>query len=57
MKARLSLGASLAVALLLAGSLIAAEGSKSGPQPGDKCAAFSPKHVTGPDAGKSVCFR
>ncbi len=55
MKNRIAVGASLAVALLV-GSVMAAEGLKSGPQPGDKCEVFPPLNVTGPLAGKKACL-
>ncbi len=56
MKARYTLGASLAVALL-AGSLIAAEGLKSGPQPGQSLPGpFHPLNVTGSAKGQKACL-
>jgi hypothetical protein len=55
MRHRSTLGASLAVALL-AGSVLAAEGLKSGPQPGQSVPGpFSPLNVTGSAAGKKAC--
>jgi hypothetical protein len=55
MNRRVALGASLAVALLVGGAL-AAEGLKSGPQPGSKkILPFNPLNVTGADAGKKTC--
>ncbi|HZT79067.1 MAG TPA: hypothetical protein VFA26_02500 [Gemmataceae bacterium] len=55
MKTSITMGAALAVALL-AGGALRAEGVKSGPQVGQSCGAFEPKHVTGPDAGKAKCL-
>jgi hypothetical protein len=43
------------VAALLAGSAIAAEALKSGPQAGDSPTPFNPLHVTGADAGTKQC--
>jgi hypothetical protein len=43
------------VAALLAGSVVAAEALKSGPQPGDSPTPFNPLHVTGSDAGTKQC--
>ena len=55
MNYRMSVGSSLALALL-AGSLIAGENLKSGPQIGDKVVVpFNPLNVTGAAAGKKVC--
>jgi hypothetical protein len=55
MNYRMSVGSSLALALL-AGSLIAGENLKSGPQIGDKVVVpFNPLNVTGSAAGKKVC--
>ncbi len=55
MNVRYALGASLAVALL-ASSVVAAEGLKSGPQPGKAIPGpFHPLNVTGSGAGKKVC--
>jgi hypothetical protein len=53
---RVTLGASLVVALL-AGSVIAAEGLKSGPQPGSKkIPPFNPLNVVGKFAGTKQCL-
>jgi hypothetical protein len=53
---RLATGASLA-GLLLVGSLLAADGLKSGPQPGQNIpGAFHPLNVTGDDAGTKRCL-
>jgi hypothetical protein len=55
MKHRIAVGGSLAL-LLLAGSLLAGETLKSGPQVGDKVVTpFNPLNVTGDYAGKKVC--
>jgi hypothetical protein len=54
MRNRVFLGTSLAAALLV-GCVAAAEGLKSGPQPGDSPTPFNPLHVTGPDAGTKNC--
>ncbi len=52
---RYPVGACLAVALL-AGGVLAAEGLKSGPQPGDLIpGVFHPLNVTGDSAGQRVC--
>jgi hypothetical protein len=49
-------GVSLVIALGMC-SVVVAEDLKSGPQVGSsKIPAFNPKHVNGPDAGKSVCL-
>ena len=56
MKHRIAVGASLAV-MLLAGSVIAADALKSGPQVGDKVQVpFNPLHVNGATAGQKVCL-
>ena len=56
MKHRFSLGASLAVALLV-GGVMAEEALKSGPQPGSsKLPPFNPLHVTGKGAGGKQCL-
>lgn len=46
-------------ALLLAtiGVAVAAEGLKSGLQVGDDAGAFQSRDVTGPNQGKSLCYR
>ncbi len=55
MKNRIAVGAALAV-VLLAGSLIAAETLKSGPQVGQRVPGpFNPLNVTGDNAGEKVC--
>jgi hypothetical protein len=52
----LTLGASLAVALL-AGSASAADSLKSGPQPGSRAIpAFNPLHCSGPQTGGKACL-
>ncbi|HEY7422687.1 MAG TPA: hypothetical protein VH682_00370 [Gemmataceae bacterium] len=55
MNVRYTLGASLAVVLLVGGA-IAAEDLKSGPQPGKPVPGpFNPLNVTGSAAGQKVC--
>ena len=49
--------ASLTALVLFAGVAIAADSSKSGLAVGDGVAAFHVKDVTGPSAGKSLCYR
>jgi hypothetical protein len=56
MKSRIAVGASLTVALLV-GSVIAAEGLKSGPPVGKNIPGpFNVQNVTGPFAGQSLCL-
>ena len=56
MRYRITLGASLALALLVGGAL-AAGGLKSGPQEGSrKLIPFNPLHVTGPNEGEKLCL-
>jgi hypothetical protein len=43
------------VALLLVGTVLADEGLKSGPQPGDGVGVYQPLHVTGRFAGQKQC--
>lgn len=47
----------VAVALVLAGSAVAAEKVKSGLEPGASPDAFNVKDITGPSEGKSLCYR
>lgn len=47
----------VAVALVLAGSAIAVEKVKSGLEPGASPDPFNVKDITGPSAGKSLCYR
>jgi hypothetical protein len=54
MKSRVTVGAGLAAALL-AGCAFAADGFKSGPQPGDHMGIFDPLNVNGPAAGQKAC--
>jgi hypothetical protein len=55
MKRPIALGASLAI-MLLTSSLVAGEGLKSGPQPGDMVPGpFNPLNVTGDNAGNKFC--
>jgi hypothetical protein len=46
---------SLAALAGMAG-LSAAEGLKSGLQPGDKTTPFQTRDITGPNKGKSLCY-
>lgn len=39
------------------GALGAAEGLKSGLQVGDTAPAYNVRDITGPNAGKSLCYR
>lgn len=56
MRNRITLGASLAVALLV-GSAIADGTLKSGPQPGSSnIPPFNPLHVNGPTPGGKQCL-
>ncbi len=56
MRNRVTLGASLAVALLACSALTAAGDLKSGPQKGSKkIPAFNPLNVTGSAAGSKRC--
>ena len=56
MRLRTSLGASLALALLVGGAL-AAGSLKSGPQEGSrKLIPFNPLHVTGENEGEKLCL-
>ena len=55
MKHRIAVGASLTAALLV-GVALAAEGLKSGPQPGTRLTPFEPQNITGSDAGKKRCL-
>ena len=55
MNRRIAVGASVAV-MLLAGSVIAADALKSGPQPGQFCVPFEPLNVTGDFAGTRQCL-
>ena len=52
---RIAVGTSLAV-LLLAGSLVAADALKSGPQVGGRCSPFHPLNVTGPHKDEKQCL-
>jgi len=45
----------LALAALLAGGIAAAQGVKSGPQPGEGVTPFNPLHITGPQQGTKAC--
>jgi hypothetical protein len=57
MKVRITLGASLAAALLMCSALSAEEGLKSGPQVGSKkINVFNPLHCSGAGAGGRACL-
>jgi len=47
------------VGLLVAhlGVMVLADELKSGLQPGDRAGAFNVKDITGPNKGKSLCYR
>ena len=55
MRTSVAVGSALAIALLV-GGVMAGEGLKSGPQPGDGCVPFEPKNITGPFAGQARCL-
>jgi hypothetical protein len=55
MKRYIATGASLAVALLIGGVVVAAD-LKSGPQVGATCIPFEPENVTGQFAGTKRCL-
>ena len=40
-----------------AGAVVAAEELKSGLQVGDKTSPFNIRDITGPNAGKTLCYR
>jgi len=46
----------IAIAVIVAGTVVAAD-LKSGLQVGDSAGAFNVKDVTGPNKGKSLCYR
>jgi hypothetical protein len=48
---------SVALCLTLLGSIAIAGDTKSGLAPGDRAGAFSVEDVTGPKAGKTLCYR
>ena len=52
---RIAVGGSLAI-MLLAGSLIAADALKSGPQVGQMPVPFNPENITGQLAGTKQCL-
>jgi hypothetical protein len=55
MRNRIAVGASLAI-VLLAGSVIAADALKSGPQAGEQIPGpFHPLNVNGRNAGQKAC--
>jgi hypothetical protein len=47
---------SIALAVAVAGVVVAAE-LQSGLQVGEACGAFNVKDITGPNKGKSLCYR
>jgi hypothetical protein len=49
--------ASAAVVLTLAGVALAAETLKSGLQPGESAGFFEVKDCSGPNEGRSLCYR
>jgi hypothetical protein len=55
MKHRIAIGTSLTI-MLLAGSLLAADALKSGPQVGQGCSPFNPENITGAFAGTKQCL-
>ena len=55
MKHRIAVGSTLAV-MLLAGSVLAADALKSGPQVGKSLAPFNPENITGKFAGTKQCL-
>ena len=55
MRNRIAVGMSLTI-MLLAGSLLAADALKSGPQVGQGCSPFNPENITGPFAGTKQCL-
>jgi hypothetical protein len=46
----------ITIALAIAGAVVAGE-LKSGLQVGDSAGAFNVKDITGPNKGKSLCYR
>jgi hypothetical protein len=52
---RIRYTAGLTLLAVLAGGVVAADGVKSGPQPGQGVTPFNPLHSTGPDQGKKTC--
>jgi hypothetical protein len=52
---RIAVGMSLAV-MLLAGSVLAADALKSGPQVGQTPTPFNPENITGAFAGTKQCL-
>jgi hypothetical protein len=52
---RIAVRATLGI-MLLAGSVIAADALKSGPQVGDGCVPFNPENITGAFAGQKQCL-
>lgn len=56
MNHRIAAGTSLAVMLLMFGSVSAADELKSGPQVGEDVGSFLPLNVTGKDAGMKRCL-
>lgn len=48
---------SIAIAALSVGAVVLAAEIKSGLQVGEHAGAYNVKDVTGPNAGKSLCYR
>jgi len=46
-----------AALLIAAGAVVAAEELKSGLQVGDRTSPFNVRDITGPNAGKTLCYR
>jgi hypothetical protein len=55
MRHRIAVGTSLTI-MLLAGSLLAADALKSGPQVGQGLVPFNPENITGKFAGTKTCL-
>lgn len=55
MRRRIAVGTSLTI-MLLAGSLLAADALKSGPQVGQTPVPFNPDNITGQFAGTKQCL-
>lgn len=50
------IGLALALPALVVGAALAAEEVKSGLQPGQSGSSFNVRDITGPSAGKSLCY-
>jgi hypothetical protein len=58
MRTKFAWGASaVVVSALVVGTAFAAEPVKSGLQPGDRTTPFDVQDITGPNKGKSLCYR